>query len=361
MGFDPRPTSSGAGQARRNFIRGAAALATGALVTKAGTAHAEDLVPAAGETLEMVVKQSAEKSNTPVFRVEPASADAAPFQVQMNSFSNVGGGAGTYNRGIWFGWNAGYFATGQPKQGLNSVYMGFEDNYFDAGGDETYGVEWYVGYSTPDGTTIGPAGLRPFYFRVKESDTNSADKSVVVSVDIGSGSSGSFAVMGDVAAQNQLFSITRQDIYAHVRARFTAPGVGVQIKPTTGYAALELVAPGTGIAGHHGIIAWRDQLTPVWSIAGITDSWAVRDATNGDRHHLALTPGPTDTTASTTMRSNLSVKGNFGANGASPKPRAAAIAAPASQSGRYSQDDVQSIVKAVNSIRKVLYDFGLTD
>lgn len=343
------------GQGRRRFLRSAAALATGALVAAElpATAQAEDGAPT-------LVRQAAENSNTPVFTVMPASDVSPPFHMQMNSFANKGAGAGTFNRGMWLGWNAAGFAAGTPAYGHQGVYMGFEDNYFDAGGDETYGVEWYVGYTTPDMTTIGPAGLRPFYFRVLDSDTNSADKSVIVSVDIGSGSSGSFAVMGDVNAQNQLFSVTQNEIQASVRTRFTAPGVSVQVKPTSGYAALELVAPGTGVAGHHGLIAWRDVHKPVWSIAGLEGSWAVRDAVNGDRHHLSLSPGPTDTTATTTMHSSLGVRGNFGANGATPKPRAAAIAAPATQTNKYSQTDVQSIVKAVNSIRKVLYDFGLT-
>lgn len=356
MGTAPTDSLGEHGQGRRNFIRGAAALAT------AGFVAAELPAVAQAETTSSTVhEQSDERANLPVFTVVPATEGVAPFHVQMNSYANNGAGAGTYNRGVWFGWNAARFAGGTPTPERHGVYMGFEDNYYDAGGDETYGVEWYVGYLTPDGTTVGPADLRPFYFRVKESDTNSADKSVVVSVDIGSGSSGSFAVMGDVLSQNQLFSITKREIYARLRTRFTAPGIGLQIKPTTGYAALELVAPGTGIAGHHGLIAWRDETTPVWSIAALTGSWAVRDATHGDRHHLSLAPGPTDTTASTTLRSNLSVKGNFGMNGATPKPRATAIAAPSTQTATYSQADVQSIVKAVNSIRKVLYDFGLTD
>lgn len=343
------------GHARRRFLRGATVAAAG------GFLAAELPGEARAEPVQGVITQSAEHANTSIFSVVPATEGAAPFQVQMNSYANPGAGAGTYNRGVWFGWNAGGFASGPRTTGKQSVYMGFEDNYFDAGGDESYGVEWYVGYSTPDGTTIGPADLRPFYFRVKGSDANTSEKSVVVAIDIGSGTSGSFAVMGDVLTKNQLFSITKEEIYARLRMRFTAPGGGIQIKPTIGYAGLELVAPGGGPGGRYGVIAWRDGPTPIWSIAGTAGIWSVRDATNQDRNHLFLTPGTSDITALTTLQSSLYVKGKLGVNGATPKARFASIPSPATQSSSYTQADAQSIVKAVNSIRKVLYDFGLTD
>jgi hypothetical protein len=35
----------------------------------------------------------------------------------------------------------------------SAILMGFEDNYFDSGGTNTYGPEWYVEYFSPDGTS----------------------------------------------------------------------------------------------------------------------------------------------------------------------------------------------------------------
>lgn len=316
---------------------------------------------AQAETLPASVVQSAENVNTPVFTVVPATQGAAPFEVQMNSYPNLGAGAGTYNHGMWFGWNASRFASGSDTPGAPGLYMGFEDNYYDSDGDESYGAEWYVGYTTPDGTTIGSAALRPFYFRVKASDTNTPDKSVIATIDIGSGSSGNFSVMGDVRGQHQLFVVTKQVIYARVRARFTAPGIGVQIQPTSGYAGLEIVAPGTGPSGDFGILAWRQGSSPAWSIAATVGGWAIRDASNGDRQHLALASGSSESAALTTMRSSLSVRGGFGVNGAAPTAKAAAIPAPADPGESYGRDEARSAVDAINSIRQVLSNIGLTE
>jgi hypothetical protein len=344
-------------QARRRFLRGAAAVALG------GATAADRPAEAWAEpgTEPLVIRQPAEQTNTPVFTVMPATAGAAPFQVQMNSFANSAAAAGTYNRGMWFGWNAGRFAAGPRAAGRAGIYMGFEDNFYDVDGDRTYGAEWYTGYTTPDGTSVGPADLRPLYWRVKDSNTNTEPKSVFVVVDIGAGGTGSFTVQGGLRSGEQLLAVTRDEIYARLRTRFTAPWGSVQIIPAVGYAELELVAPGTGPGGRYGVVAWRDGSTPVWSIAATSGIWSVRDATNNDRDHISLTPGASDTTASTTLRSNLLVRGRFGMNGAAPSGRAAAIRAPSAQVSRYARADAQSIVDAVNSIRTVLRDFGFTD
>lgn len=340
---------------RRQFIRGAAAAAgaTGFALTRLSE-------PADAAPLQNGVRQAAEGVSTLVFDVLPATSGVAPFEVYMNSYPNEGAGHGTYNRGMWFGWNGGHYAARTPGAATAGVYMGFEDHYYDAGGDETFGVEWYTGYTSPDATAVKPGDLRPLYWRVLESDTDTTTKSVFVLADIGSAGKGTFAVYGSVKSNQQLFAITNREIYARVPTRFTAPGGSIQVAPTTGYAQIELVAPGPGPGGHHGVIAWRDGSDPAWSIAGTTGSWAVRDAVNGDRAQVSLTPGPSDTTAQTTMHSNLSVKGKFGVNGATPKGKAAAIASPPEPSFAYSQAELKSMVEAVNDIRKVLSDVGLT-
>ena len=152
------------------------------------------------------ITQSAELTNTPVLSFTPFTAGNEPFQIQANSYANISPGTG-YNHGMWFGWNASIFAGGTPKPGMPSLYMGFEDNYYDYQGDHTYGVEWYVGYCTPDGTTIAPADLRPFYARVDASNLNTANKNVTITFDIGSGANGVFDVFGSRLNNKILFSV----------------------------------------------------------------------------------------------------------------------------------------------------------
>ena len=157
------------------------------------------------------ITQSAELTNTPVLLYTPYTAGNEPFQIQGNSWVNKSPGLG-YNHSMHFGWNAALFAGGTATPGMPALYMGFEDNYFDYAGYQDYGVEWYVGYCTPDGTTIAPAGLRPFYARVRESNLNTANKDVIVNFDIGSGPNGVFDVYGSQISNNILFSVTQTSV-----------------------------------------------------------------------------------------------------------------------------------------------------
>ena len=161
------------------------------------------------------ITQSAELTNTPVLTYTPYTPGNEPFQIQGNSWTNHSPGTG-YNHTMHFGWNAGLFANGPYTPGMPSLYMGFEDNYYDYAVDLTYGVEWYVGYCTPDGTTIAPGNLRPFYTRVQNSNVNSAAKSVTTNLDIGSGPNGSFGVWGSIISDNQLFGITQTQAICYV-------------------------------------------------------------------------------------------------------------------------------------------------
>ena len=63
-----------------------------------------------------------------VFNITPKTAGVEPFQVYMNSSGNSGGGAGTYNHGVWMGWNAGRFLIGGNVAGRPALIMGFEDD-----------------------------------------------------------------------------------------------------------------------------------------------------------------------------------------------------------------------------------------
>ncbi|HSX47728.1 MAG TPA: hypothetical protein VLF63_03060, partial [Patescibacteria group bacterium] len=126
--------------------------------------------------------QSAENTVLPLFTINPKTSGFEPFQVQMNSYVNPGGGAGTYNHAMFLGWNASTHGTGTPAvSGKPSLIMGMEDNYYDSGGTNLFGMEWYVEYFSPDGTSV--QGLRPFYARIS-SDTN-ARNGCIITFDIG--------------------------------------------------------------------------------------------------------------------------------------------------------------------------------
>ena len=172
--------------------------------------------------------QSAEGVNVPVFSYTPYTTGNEPFQIQGNSWLNSPAGQGYgYNHSMHFGWNAGLFAGGTYTSGMPTLYMGFEDNYYDYAYDHALGVEWYVGYCTPDGTTIAPANLRPFYMRVTPSNTNTTAKNVLINMDIGSGPNGLFRLWGSIISNNLLFDVSQTS------ATFNVP---LNIIPTTSSA-----------------------------------------------------------------------------------------------------------------------------
>ena len=161
----------------------------------------------------------------PVFVMTPATASPLPFKIIFNSFNNSGGGAGTFNHGMWFGFNSGRHAGGGTATANKpAIYMGFEDNYYDDGGDNTYGPEWYVGYLTPDGSTIGIGGLRPIYVRVKSGDTNTSTKSVIMTMDIGGGS-GSWGVCNGIL-NPALFGLSTTDGIMRIPFKIEMPSAG---------------------------------------------------------------------------------------------------------------------------------------
>lgn len=112
--------------------------------------------------------QPSEITATELFRQEWATAGNAPFQLHTQSYPNPGG-VGTYNHGTFIGYNVGRHSSMSATANKPSLIMGFEDNYYDDGGDNKHGMEWYVEYFSPDGTTVQM--LRPFYTRIL-TDTN---------------------------------------------------------------------------------------------------------------------------------------------------------------------------------------------
>jgi hypothetical protein len=206
--------------------------------------------------------QSGEQVNVPVLTYTPYTAGNEPFQIQGNSWLNAPTGQGFgYNHSMHFGWNAALFAGGTATPGMPSLYMGFEDNYYDYSGDLSLGVEWYVGYCTPDGTTIAPANLRPFYCRVTPSNTNTADKNVIINMDIGSGSTGVFRIWGSIINNNPLISVNKTG------ADFNIP---INIIPTVSSAfSISRIGTGAGAGQSWGLqiadAAASDQMSMGWS------------------------------------------------------------------------------------------------
>jgi hypothetical protein len=188
------------------------------------------------EKVAKTTAQSAETTAVRMAQVNPKTASGfAPFEVIYNSFANSGAGAGTYNHAVHFGINASRHSdSSNATANAPSVYMGIEDSYYDADSDLTYGAEFYTGYITPDGSTIPVGGLRPFYWRVKTSNTNTADKGVIINMDIGSasgGSAGSLNVWGSVVSGDQILGITPTQALFFVPVN-TVAGVGMQCSGT---------------------------------------------------------------------------------------------------------------------------------
>lgn len=205
-----------------------------------------------------VRNQAAEKVSKDVFKVVPVTPGVAPFQVMENSYDNAGGGVGTYNHAFHLGWNAAiHNDPTKAVAGARSIYMGFEDNYFDTtGGDGQFGVEWYVGYTTPDGTTIGASELRPFYWRLWDASTNAPDKGVLITMDLGSlrdansVKQGALHVYGGLKQGNLLFTVSPDQVMSQVPILANA---GMKISGTKGLNVAGELSPSSAISDRMGI------------------------------------------------------------------------------------------------------------
>jgi hypothetical protein len=245
--------------------------------------------------------QSAENVSLPIFMVTPKTAGYEQFQVIANSFANTGVGAGTYNHSMHLGFNAARHADpALATAGKQTVYMGFEDNYYDDGGDATYGVEWYTGYLTPDGTTIAVADLRPLYWRVMASDTNTAAKGVILRFDIGSASTGSLTVWGSVKSGKQLLALTPTVMNL---------AVPLQIIQPTGPASLLIKASAAGATASLQLQPNGGAITFTLSADQFGEVY-IYDQTNG-RVHANFIQGATSALAVTALSSQLTVAGQL--------------------------------------------------
>lgn len=194
---------------------------------------------------EMQTWQTAETVGTKILENFPVTAGFAPFQIHYNSFANTGVGAGTYNHATFLGYNVNrHSSTGTATSNKPSLIMGMEDNYYDDGGDAEYGMEWYIEYYSPDGTSVQL--LRPFYTRIG-SDQNT-DKHCTTIFQVGTDGVGQFTVRTD--STHTLFQVTPSSSAAQVAylkvtggATGTGPVIGALGETNT---PLSLTSNGTG-------------------------------------------------------------------------------------------------------------------
>lgn len=213
-----------------------------------GTANGSAPLSAAAATATYVpqtVAQAAELAAKYVFTVQPKTPGAEPFQVLGNSFANSGAGAGTFNHTLHLGFNAARHgdSAGAVTAGKPAIYLGIEDNYFDPVGDLAYGVEAYLGFISPDGTTVAVGDLRPFYTRVTDSTTSTAAKNVITTFDIGSGPNGSWTIWGSIKSGKQLLTLNQTQALLSLPLNVLGSG---QYTAVTGNASLLLKANAAG-------------------------------------------------------------------------------------------------------------------
>jgi hypothetical protein len=170
------------------------------------TANFNTAVTGLSETIGVFGLQTAQHAETTGIKILeqfPVTSGFGPFQIHYNSFANTGTGTGTFNHAAHAGFNVNrHSSTGVATSGKPSLIMGMEDNYYDDGGDAHFGMEWYVEYYSPNGTSIQQR--RPFYTRV-QSDNNVADNAIV-KFELGADGVGQFIVKSDPS--HTLFQIT---------------------------------------------------------------------------------------------------------------------------------------------------------
>lgn len=284
--------------------------------------------------------QVAEGTAKTAFKIQPFTAGNEPFQVIAQSFINTGVGAGTYNHAVHMGFNAGRHTGGTGVvNNKPAIVMGFEDNYYDDGGDAHWGVEWYVEYWSPDGTS--QQQFRSIYTRIY-SDSNAVQDAVTL-CRIGNGAVGQFTVRG--AADGTLFSITNAT--ATITKPLTITGAPLSVHPSSGQAGLLLGSPS---APYIRFDMGAGGATPAWYLEALSLTSFIFADQNA-RTHLTLTQGASAAAALTALSSSLRVDGNVGFYTTAPivKP----TGTPAAST------DLATVVALANSLRTSLLALGL--
>ena len=233
--------------------------------------------------------QPAEGTLVPILGDILATAGAAPFQVQQQSYANTGAGSGTYNHGLFYGYNVGIHSGGPVTSGQPGWIMGMEDNFYDTAGSD-YGPELYVEHFHPNGTY----NLRPFYMRVLNGDSNTGN-AAIVEHDIGTDSGlGEFGI--ESGPGNFLFYIQTNGAQFNVpldAPTFTGNLIGNAATATTLSAAPIAWSPtlnGFTNVGTPGVFASNIKLAPTVYCLTIEIVPATSIATVGGSSYISNTP-----------------------------------------------------------------------
>lgn len=243
------------------------------------------------------LSQKAEATYTPVLSVQPFTAGDAPFVIATNSFVNTAGGAGTFNHGMWLGWNGALHAQGTSTTGKPGLMMGFEDNFYDTS-VSAFTMEWYVEYFSPDHTS--EILFRPFYCRIAGTDANTASNSTI-HMDIGTDTTGILGVFAGLA-NPALLTVSSVLLEATIPMLLT--GNGLTLSPASGQAVLVISSTNPTVQFEiQGTTAWYWQALSV-------NNYTVSD--KNARAHITLTQGATAAAAVTALSSTLTVAGSVG-------------------------------------------------
>jgi hypothetical protein len=145
-------------------------------------ASKQDVIPL-GSVVPSAVVPATETAVNVLFTITPPSR--APFKWVEYGASQADG---SYNHAVMMGWNPGpHVPEDGGMAGEPSLYMGFEDGYWDG---VHMGSEWYISYYSPDHDSVQL--FRPFYCRVKRdnNDQHSSD----IFCDIGTDGTGAFVI-----------------------------------------------------------------------------------------------------------------------------------------------------------------------
>lgn len=244
------------------------------------------------------------------FTITFAPAGAPTFDIKAGGYPNSGAQAGTYNQAVHFGFNAGRHGEGAVVENAPAIIMGFESNYFDDGGDNFRGVEWYVEYYSPDGTT--QQMLRPFYTRIR-SDGNT-DRGAVILCNIGEPTAaGQFTVRSgpEGVGTTNLFTVAPTTITLNATTTMTAGTFTVQ--PASGAGIVFVNTPASTTASFQAAIGGATALNLIAQNAG-----RVQLYTGTGGLHIDMTGVSGGGALNTTyLRSALRAEGGFGVFNAS--------------------------------------------
>lgn len=255
----------------------------------------------------------------------PHSGASGDFRAFTHSVANADD---TINHVTYFGWNVGKTHNAEVN-GKPAIAMGFESNFFDLGGDDNHGPEWYIEQAAPDGSH---ALFRPFYAR---GSIEPGHNQWTIHFDIGTDGEGHFDVFGG-KLRPVLFTVNHsQAVFQvplsvskslHVSGTVYAHGAFVVERPSGQASMLLNTRSGGGPVLQFGISG-----VPRWTLyAEGPSAFKILDQAN--RAQVTFVRGNASAIASTRFASgvqvegSLAVAGNAGFFGKAPIPKPVGVA-----------------------------------